>query len=148
MPRFEETRVLPHSHDFLYELISDVASYQNFIPGVLSSVVLNKTQQHILADLTVGKGLIQATYRSSVKFTPHHIEIKAIEGPFTHLHSTWDFEEIDIEETKICFCLDFELNTSSLQTLIHPILKQFAGNIIAAFEKRALFLKRLQRRLR
>jgi coenzyme Q-binding protein COQ10 len=54
MPRHSETRYLPYTPEQLFDLVADVARYDEFLPWVVAVRVRSSSDKETVADLVVG----------------------------------------------------------------------------------------------
>lgn len=122
----------------VFELVSDVAQYEAFIPWCLKSVVLEGGAPEVFqADLTVGFGPFEETYRSQVTCTaPTSIQVSCQEKPLKHLETLWRFEKISGTQTKIHFEIQFALHSRLFQGMVKSLLDESMIQVLQAFEKR------------
>src|SRR3546814_13687580 len=74
--KHSETRELPYSPDQMFDLVSDIGSYAQFLPWVVGVRIRSRTEQEILADLLVGFGPLREKFTSRVTLDrPGSIEI-------------------------------------------------------------------------
>jgi coenzyme Q-binding protein COQ10 len=138
MPALAYNKILPFSKKQLFDLVIDVDAYKEFLPNCHDSIVISRSEDLIIADLTLEFSHFRETYRSVVQFEPNNfITTKAMSGPFKYLHSHWKFEEYSVSETFISFSIDFELKMSLFTMIINMVLEDSARKMLAAFEKRA-----------
>lgn len=138
MTRHTEQRILNHSAQTIYDLVSDVERYPEFLPWVLRAKTVSPTDRGFVADLTVGYKLFQETYRSHVILSPHsRVEVEYIQGPFKHLHNSWQFTPLSPESVLVDFLIDFEFQSFLFQKMIQPFFTEATQKMIAAFEGRA-----------
>ena len=92
----------------------------------------------IIADLTIGKGLIKDTYRSDVKYNKKDniIKVTNIGGPLNHLENIWHFKEYE-KGTEISFDIDFEIENKFLNVVMTKSFQFGLDKIADAFQKRA-----------
>src|SRR3546814_10508862 len=64
--KHSETRELPYSPDQMFDLVSDIGSYAQFLPWVVGVRIRSRTEQEILADLLVGFGPLREKFTSRV----------------------------------------------------------------------------------
>ena len=93
MPRHSETRHLPYSPEQLFDLVADVARYDEFLPWVVAVRVRSSSETETVADLVVGFNAFKERFTSRVtKQRPSHICVDYIEGPLKYLKNEWRFE--------------------------------------------------------
>ena len=92
----------------------------------------------IIADLTIGKGPFNDTYKSDVRFDKKTdtINVTNIEGPLTHLENNWKFVEKN-NMTEVYFDVDFEIKNKFLNMLMEKSFEYGLNRIADAFQKRA-----------
>ena len=74
MPRHSETRYLPYTPDQLFDLVSDVGSYDEFLPWVSAVRIRSDNDREMIADLIVGFSAFKEHFTSRVtKERPGHI---------------------------------------------------------------------------
>jgi ribosome-associated toxin RatA of RatAB toxin-antitoxin module len=64
------------------------------------------------------------------------IEIRLVDGPFSHLEGFWRFDEVE-EGSKISFDLEFEFAGKMLSMLLGPVFEQVTDKMVDAFCARA-----------
>ena len=93
MPRHSETRHLPYTPEQLFDLVADVARYDEFLPWVVAVRVRSSSETETVADLVVGFNAFKERFTSRVvKDRPGRICVDYVEGPLTYLHNEWAFE--------------------------------------------------------
>ena len=142
MPKASVKRLIECNKAQLIDLVLDIESYPAFIPYCLDSKVHEKKNDKdfisIIADLTIGKGLFKATYKSDVKFNKNTdtIYVTNIEGPLKHLNNRWFFLEKN-NFTEISFDIDFEIENKFLNTVMGKSFQYGLDKIADSFQKRA-----------
>ena len=95
MPKASVKRLIECNKEQLVDLVLDIESYPKFIPYCLDAKIYEKKEENnlilIIADLTIGKGPIKATYKSDVRFNKNTdtILVTNIEGPLKYLNNKW-----------------------------------------------------------
>ena len=123
MPKASVKRLIECKKEQLIGLVLDIEKYPEFVPFCLDSHVYQKNQDGdlilIIADLTIGKGLLKDTYKSDVKFNKSEdsIYVTNLNGPLKHLENKWHFKEKN-NFTEVSFDVDFELKNRFLNTII------------------------------
>lgn len=135
---FQASKILPYSADFLKEIVADVERYPTFLPMLKSVAIYPKTDDFFEADLTIGSGLFEKTYRSEVFIFDNAVEAKAIpDNTFKFLESRWHFTSYENNRCLVSFSLDFKLQSTLLQMTVGKFLDNSAQTIMTAFEQRA-----------
>ncbi len=135
---FQTSKVLPYPADFLKSIVADVESYPQFLPWVKAVVVYPKNQEFFEAELTIGYGPLERTYRSEVFIYDDAVEAKAVsDSIFKFLETRWQFTTYEDNRCLINLTIDFLLQSSLLQLTVGKLLDDAANKMIAAFEHQA-----------
>src|SRR5205085_2541223 len=107
MPRHSETKYLPYTPEQLFELVSDVARYDEFLPWVVAVRIRSSSEQETIADLVVGFNAFKERFTSRVrKERPVQICVDYVEGPLKFLHNEWRFDRAEDGGTNLYFSVD------------------------------------------
>jgi coenzyme Q-binding protein COQ10 len=142
MPSHSETRKLPYSAAQMYDLVADVARYPEFLPWTAAARINSRKEEGdhevMLADLVVSFKVFREKFGSRVTLWPgrNRIDTEYIEGPFRHLHSTWQFRDVD-GGSEVHFEVDFEFRNIILQKAAGLFFFEAMQRIVRAFEARA-----------
>ena len=142
MPKASVKRLIECNKKQLIDLVLDIENYPSFIPYCLDSKIYERKEKDdiisIIADLTIGKGLFKATYKSDVKFFKNTdtIYVTNIEGPLKRLDNKWTFVEIN-NCTEISFDIDFEIENKFLNIVMSKSFQYGLDKIADSFQKRA-----------
>lgn len=132
------THFLPYRSDQLYDLVSDVEKYPEFLPWCAAVRILSRSDTEVVADLSIGYKLFRETFRSRVHLTPKtRIDVEYITGPFHHLNNHWVFKEVSEKGTDIDFFIDFAFRRSLFQSAAQLVFEGAFNQMLSAFEKRA-----------
>ena len=66
MPRHEEQATLAYGADELFAVVADVKEYPAFVPWCGGARIVREDPQKLNADLMIGFGLFQESFRSQV----------------------------------------------------------------------------------
>jgi coenzyme Q-binding protein COQ10 len=146
MPRHSETKHLPYSPEQLFDLVADVARYDEFLPWVVAVRVRSSCEQETVADLVVGFNAFKERFTSRVKKQrPGRIEVDYIEGPLKYLHNEWRFEAAPDGGTNVHFSVDFAFRSRIFEALAGQMFDRALRRMIGAFETRAAALYGISR---
>jgi coenzyme Q-binding protein COQ10 len=138
MPRHSETRHLPYTPDQLFDLVSDVGSYDEFLPWVSAVRIRSDNERELIADLIVGFNAFKERFTSRVtKQRPDRIVVDYIEGPLKYLKNEWRFEAAPDGGTNVHFSVDFAFRSRLFETLAGQMFDRALRRMTGAFEKRA-----------
>jgi coenzyme Q-binding protein COQ10 len=137
MPTHHETRFLPQTTDQLFDLVSDIEDYPNFLPWCIALRVNSHENDVIRADMVVGFKMLRERFTSRVTLTPKkQIDVEYLDGPFRYLENRWLFVEKE-GGCEIDFFIDFEFRSRLLQKIMEPLFHEAVRRMVRAFEKRA-----------
>ncbi len=137
MPKHFETRVLPYSSEEIFNLVSDIESYPEFLPWCIGTRILKQEKNIIYADLIVGFKLVREVYTSKVILQrPNSIIVEYEKGPFKYLINNWKIKEIG-SECEVEFFIDFEFKSRFLRGVMGVFFGEAVNRMVTAFENRA-----------
>ena len=141
MPRHSETRYLPYTPEQLFDLVADVARYDEFLPWVVAVRVRSSSDKETVADLVVGFNAFKERFTSRVeKERPARICVDYIEGPLKFLHNEWRFDAAADGGTDVHFSVDFAFKSRLFESLAGAMFDRALRRMIGAFEQRAAAL--------
>ena len=141
MPRHSETKHLPYSQEQLFDLVADVARYDEFLPWVVAVRVRSSSPTETVADLVVGFNAFKERFTSRVfKEKPSRICVDYVEGPLKFLHNEWRFEAAPEGGTNLFFSVDFAFRSRIFEALAGQMFDRALRRMTAAFEQRAAAL--------
>lgn len=141
MPRHSETKYLPYTPEQLFDLVGDVARYDEFLPWVVAVRIRSSSETETVADLVVGFNAFKERFTSRVhKERPARICVDYVEGPLKYLHNEWKFDRAPDGRTKVDFSVDFAFKSRLFETLAGAMFDRALRRMTAAFELRAAAL--------
>jgi coenzyme Q-binding protein COQ10 len=141
MPTHAEKRHLPHSSQQMFNLVSDVAKYPEFLPWCVGTRIKEEDSQHIVADMVIGYKIFREKFTSRVEFSaPDRINVVYENGPFKYLNNHWIFTSEEDGSCTVDFFVDFEFHSKLLQKTIGVMFNEAVKIMVHAFEKRAAII--------
>ncbi|MEC8275406.1 MAG: type II toxin-antitoxin system RatA family toxin [Pseudomonadota bacterium] len=140
MPVVEQTRVVPFRAEQMFDLVTDVKHYPEFLPWCVAARIREQSEAHMIADLVIGFQVIRERFTSDVRFdrAALRVDTALVDGPFRHLTNKWRFRDVpDGKGCEIEIHVDFAFRSALLQRLIEPLFEEAQKRMIGAFEKRA-----------
>ncbi|EBG8062415.1 type II toxin-antitoxin system RatA family toxin [Salmonella enterica subsp. enterica] len=138
MPQISRTALVPYSAEQMYQLVNDVQSYPQFLPGCVGSRVLESSPAQMTAAVDVSKAGISKTFTTRNQLTRNQsILMHLVDGPFKKLIGSWKFTPLSPEACRIEFQLDFEFTNKLIELAFGRIFKELASNMVQAFTVRA-----------
>ncbi|MBK4716442.1 MULTISPECIES: type II toxin-antitoxin system RatA family toxin [Tenebrionibacter/Tenebrionicola group] len=138
MPQISRTALVPYSAEQMYQLVNDVKSYPEFLPGCVGSRILESSQQQMTAAVDVAKAGISKTFTTRNTLTRNQsILMQLVDGPFKKLIGGWKFTPLSSDACRIEFHLDFEFTNMLIELAFGRVFKELASNMVQAFTTRA-----------
>jgi len=138
MPTHAEKRHLPHSPQQMFNLVSDVAKYPEFLPWCVGTRITEQDDAHIVADMVIGYKMFREKFTSRVELSaPDRIDVVYEDGPFKYLNNHWIFITEEDGSCTVDFYVDFEFHSKLLQKMIGVVFNEAVKIMVHAFEKRA-----------
>ncbi|EEP94646.1 hypothetical protein yaldo0001_24660 [Yersinia aldovae ATCC 35236] len=138
MPQISRSALVPFSVEQMYQLVNDVRSYPEFLPGCTGSRVLDATENEMTAAVDVAKAGISKTFTTRNTLTDNQsINMQLVDGPFRKLMGGWHFTPLSADACKVELHLDFEFTNKLVELAFGKVFKELAGNMVQAFTQRA-----------
>ena len=125
----------------MFALVTDVASYPEFLPWCNEAAVLEETPSGMTAKIGLAMaGLSQSFTTKNSHEKDRKVTLKLIDGPFSKLDGQWDFNPVGKTAERACkiaFSLSYDFDNAALAALVGPVFDKIAGSLVDAFVKRA-----------
>ncbi|CAM3943770.1 type II toxin-antitoxin system RatA family toxin [Serratia silvae] len=138
MPQISRSALVPFSAEQMYQLVNDVHSYPDFLPGCTGSRVIAASPNEITAAVEVAKAGISKTFTTrNTLLDNQSINMQLVDGPFRKLMGGWQFTALSPEACKVELHLDFEFTNKLIELAFGKVFKELAGSMVQAFTQRA-----------
>jgi coenzyme Q-binding protein COQ10 len=140
MKKFHISILTNHQPKDIYDLVLDIEKYPEFLPWCLAIRVIEKKHQNITADMLINFKGITYQFRSDIVHNSDndlYIDVKQQNGPFKYMHNRWEFTQLNNNQAKIDFSIEFEFSSLVLNKLSGLFLDNAVEKITNAFMKRA-----------
>jgi coenzyme Q-binding protein COQ10 len=128
----------------MYALVADVARYPEFLPWTAAARIRTRRpgpdrSELLEADLVISFKVFRERFGSRVVLYPDEcrIETDYLDGPFRHMHSHWQFTDLETGGCEVDFHVDFEFRNAILQKVIGIVFDEAMRRVVRAFEARA-----------
>ncbi|WP_217437160.1 type II toxin-antitoxin system RatA family toxin [Serratia fonticola] len=138
MPQISRSALVPFSAEQMYQLVNDVHSYPDFLPGCTGSRVIAASPNEMTAAVEVAKAGISKTFTTrNTLLDNQSINMQLVDGPFRKLIGGWQFTALSPEACKVELHLDFEFTNKLIELAFGKVFKELAGSMVQAFTQRA-----------
>ena len=133
-----KTAVIPYKIGDMFVLVNDITEYPKFLPWCKSVKILSRTDTEVLATIAMGSIAMERTFTTqNVIKLNEWIEMRLVEGPFSHLRGYWHFRALGETGSKISLSMEFEISNKLLRIALEPVFTKIANTLVDAFVKRA-----------
>lgn len=137
----KKNAIVPYTARQMFELVNNIEDYPRFLPWCQSSKILNRTDQEVVATLTINwKGIHKSFTTRNVLYPYERMKIELVNGPLQHLEGVWTFQSLSEEACKIILDLEFEFAGNFIDKFFQPVFQHIANTLVEAFCKRAVDL--------
>ena len=125
----------------MYNLVTDVAGYSEFLPWCDEARIIKKHADGMTAQLSISFGGVRQTFTTrNIHTTDRQVNMELLDGPFSHLDGQWSFLPLGDGSQRACkveLAINYRLNSSTLGKLAAPAIDKIASDLVGAFVKRA-----------
>lgn len=132
MPSVEETINIKADKDDIFQVISNVSDFPNFMDDVKEVEILESGDGWNISkwvNNADGRTIIW-TEKDHIKPDKYRIDFELVEGDLKSYSGFWQLEDGEEGEIKVNFRIDFEFGMPVIAVLVHPILARILrGNM-------------------
>ncbi|WP_234194234.1 MULTISPECIES: type II toxin-antitoxin system RatA family toxin [Pseudacidovorax] len=125
----------------MYDLVTDVARYPEFLPWCDRAQVIEQDEAGMTAEVGLAFGGIRQSFTTRNTHVPgREVQLKLVKGPFSQLEGIWKFAPVGQEGERACrvtLDLNYGFDNFALQALVGPVFDKIASTLVEAFVKRA-----------
>ncbi|MCC5854866.1 MAG: type II toxin-antitoxin system RatA family toxin [Idiomarina sp.] len=138
MPQIERSALVPYSNQQMFDLVNDVASYPEFVPGCAAARVIEEAGNEMVAELSISKaGMRHAFATRNRLIAPDRIDMSLEQGPFRSLTGGWQFHALSDDACKVTLTLHFEFSSKLLHFAFAKVFNEVTSRMVDAFAQRA-----------
>ncbi|MGF1805833.1 SRPBCC family protein [Aliivibrio sifiae] len=138
MPQVSRSALVPFSAKQMYDLVNDVASYPQFLPGCSGSQIIEQTEGSMIASVDVAKAGIKKTFTTKNTLVDSEvIGMNLVDGPFKSLTGGWHFIALDETACKVELKLEFEFSNALVAMAFGKVFQELTNNMVNSFTQRA-----------
>src|SRR3990167_1793330 len=134
----KKSRLIHYSCEQMFKLVNELEHYPEFLPYCSQSLVHHRSENEVQATLVISAAGMSKSFTTRNHLQQNKmIEIRLVDGPFSHLEGFWRFDE-ELEGTcHISFDLEFEFAGHLFSRLLGPIFEQVTNKMVDSFCERA-----------
>ncbi len=128
-----------HSAQQMYDLVTDVATYPEFLPWCGGVDIKASTPEHMRATIRIDfKGVKQSFTTDNIQVPGSEIRMQLVDGPFSSLGGLWRFTPLEGGQAcRIDFDLEYHFSNRVVDAVIGPVFGHIAKTFVDAFVQRA-----------
>ena len=131
MKKLSYQKRLPYSAETLFNIITDVEKYPEFIPGCKSVFIHEKKEREITATFEISaKGFNKSITLCYLLKPYEQINILLMKGPFKELKAEWQFNTIDVNYCDIVLDAEYEFESKITAMLVSPFISKAFDHFI------------------
>lgn len=134
----KRSRVVDYNCEQMFTLVNEVEHYPQFLPYCAESLVHHRSQNEVQATLVIAAAGMNKSFTTRNLLQQNKmIEIRLVDGPFSHLEGFWRFDEQSNGACCISLDLEFEFAGHLFSKLLGPIFEKVTDMMVDAFCDRA-----------
>jgi ribosome-associated toxin RatA of RatAB toxin-antitoxin module len=134
----KRSAIVPYSAQDMFDLVSDIGTYGDFLPWCSGTEILSADADEVVASIAIAYGSLNKSFTTRNRLQAGKMmEIRLVEGPFSHLQGYWHFEPLDETSSKISLDLEFKFASKLIALAVGPMFTKVANSLVDAFCKRA-----------
>jgi ribosome-associated toxin RatA of RatAB toxin-antitoxin module len=141
MKTVQKSVLIWYSAAEMFALVTDIASYPQFLPWCDAAAVLEEDANGMTAKIGLSlAGLKQSFTTRNTHIPDREVSLKLVSGPFSKLDGKWIFSPVGKDEERACkieLSLSYDFANMALAALVGPVFDKIAGSLVDAFVKRA-----------
>jgi ribosome-associated toxin RatA of RatAB toxin-antitoxin module len=143
MKQVRKTVLLWYSPREMYELVTAVDTYPQFLPWCSRAELLQTHDDGVTARLGLAyMGVHHSFTTRNVQVAPESVMVKLVDGPFSLLDGNWLFRPLGRPGTeqpgcKIEFDLRYAFASPALERVLSPVFDRVANTFVDSFVRRA-----------
>ncbi len=146
MKHVRKSVLLWYSPAEMYDLVTAVEDYPDFLPWCNSAQVLERHEGGVTARLGLAyMGVRQAFTTRNAEVPGRSVALRLVDGPFSLLEGTWQFLAVgraDAQDAasracRIEFDLRYAFSSQALETVVSPVFDKVANTFVDSFVRRA-----------
>ena len=144
MKHVKKNVLLWYSPHEMYELVTAVTEYPEFLPWCERAEVLSTHEDGVTARLALAYAGVHHSFTTRNRHKrDESVLVELVDGPFSRLDGTWLFSPLRrpgdkaAKACKIDFDLCYAFSSVALELVVSPVFDRIANTFVDSFVKRA-----------
>ncbi|WP_299979520.1 type II toxin-antitoxin system RatA family toxin [uncultured Pseudoteredinibacter sp.] len=134
----ERSALVAYSQEQMFELVGDIESYPQFMPGCVAAEVHQQGEDFVEASLYLSQaGIKQQFTTRNILERPGKMLMSLVAGPFSELSGEWRFIPLAENACKVELSLRFGFDNAVLKLAAGKLFEKSANQQVAALCQRA-----------
>ena len=139
MNALNKSALLGFSASRVFDLVADIESYPEYLPGCVGSTILESSQTEVVARLDLEHYGIRQSFTTRNVMTPYDaIALHLIEGPFDCFQGEWKFQSLGESASKVSLNLKFSTRQKFVALAAGRLLQRVGNDMVGALTARAV----------
>lgn len=122
----------------MYALVSDIEAYPEFLPWCSDARIHERYDDQLKASLTMQASKLEYSFMTENTMQQDRmIQVRLVEGPFSHLTGSWEFEDSGEDECLIRLEMQFEFKNRLIKMALGKAFNKIINSLVDAFRQRA-----------
>jgi ribosome-associated toxin RatA of RatAB toxin-antitoxin module len=143
MREVHRSAIVPHPADSMFDLVTDIESYQEFLPWCTEGKILSGPTEsddgtEVLARLGLSQGPMTGHFTTrNLMRRPHSVLMTLVEGPFSNLEGVWVIESLGDKGCRLELTMRFAFSNPLKDMLLGAAFENNCSSLVDAFVARA-----------
>lgn len=131
MTTIERSALVPYSAGQMFRLVDDIESYPAFMQGCIEARVVERSEDEVIGELTLGKAGIRQSFTTRNRLEPpHRMEMSLVEGPFTDFSALWTFQPLSDSACKVSLRMQFRFSGGLMGLALNRLFNHSANALV------------------
>lgn len=138
MRQVERSALVPYPAEAMFDLVADIGSYPEFLPGCTAARVESSGPGCVLGTISLAQGPLHLDFTTRNELLrPERITMTLQDGPFRDLYGVWAFRPLGPQGSKVTLRLQFTFRNPATDLLLGPFFESICNRLVDAFVNRA-----------
>ena len=138
MTQIERSALVMYSAEQMFDLVNDVASYPQFLPGCRGAEILHSDATTLEARLDLARaGIRQSFVTRNQLQRPERMTLELVDGPFAEFSGHWQFTPLAEDACRVTFALSFNMKNRLVAAAAGKLFSDLANQMVGAMCERA-----------